>query len=303
MKKNPLLTLLLLIASCSVINSTAANTNIIDDHEPKARIISVGSSITELFFALGAEDQLVAVDVTSRHYIKDSALAQVGYHRQLSAEGLMALNPSDLIGSNEMGPEKTLEQLKAAQVNVIEVPSGNSQEALIARINLIATITHTQDKAVALTQSVVQSIAQLRQQKLSSTPNVLFMMINEKRPATVAGANTSIDKIITLAGAVNPAATMDSYKSMSYEAIIALQPDYILVSQHAWDQFGGKVEIVRKLPLLAATPAGSQLHIMPVASSAIIGGFGLESIALAEQLNQLFMREQTAMSEPQYDAK
>ncbi|MDG4870911.1 hemin ABC transporter substrate-binding protein, partial [Guyparkeria sp. 1SP6A2] len=51
------------------------------------RVISAGSSVTELIFALGGQDQLIAVDVTSNEP-RTRELPQVGYHRQLSAEGL-----------------------------------------------------------------------------------------------------------------------------------------------------------------------------------------------------------------------
>ncbi|GAK87639.1 periplasmic hemin-binding protein [Vibrio ponticus] len=53
----------------------------------KNRIISAGSSITELLVALGAKDQLVALDVTSKHFNTEQQLPLIGYHRQLSPEG------------------------------------------------------------------------------------------------------------------------------------------------------------------------------------------------------------------------
>lgn len=62
------------------------------------RIISAGSSVTELILALGAEQQLVGIDVTSVAP-PSLALPKVGYHRQLSAEGLLALEPTQLLGS------------------------------------------------------------------------------------------------------------------------------------------------------------------------------------------------------------
>lgn len=66
------------------------------------RIVSAGSAVTELMLALGAEKQLVAVDVTSE--VPDSlSLPTIGYHRRLAAEGLLALNPTQLIGSDRDG--------------------------------------------------------------------------------------------------------------------------------------------------------------------------------------------------------
>lgn len=55
----------------------------------ESRIVSAGSAVTELVFALEQQQQLVAVDVTSS-LPANMALPKVGYHRQLSAEGILA---------------------------------------------------------------------------------------------------------------------------------------------------------------------------------------------------------------------
>ena len=79
-----------------------------------ARVISAGAAITEIINALGAEQQLIAVDVTSKTLVADN-IPKVGYHRQLSAESLIALAPTRIIGSDEMGPPKTLTLLRSEE--------------------------------------------------------------------------------------------------------------------------------------------------------------------------------------------
>ncbi len=254
------------------------------------RIISAGSSITELVVALGAKEQLVAVDITSRKYNSDEALPQVGYHRQLSAEGLMALEPTHLIGSSEMGPENTLTLLKSGGIKVETVPSGDTEQDLFDRIDKIAQITATQDKAQALKASIDEQLNNIKSRQLSHAPKVLFAMLTKGRPATIAGDKTTIDVIINLAGGQNPAkAEMSSYKPLSPEAIVQMQPDFLLVSDRAWEALGGQQGILQAFPLLAATPVAGTDRIIPVSSSAIIGGFGLESIELADKLFNRFV--------------
>jgi len=256
-----------------------------------ARIISAGAGLTELFFALGAEENLIAVDLTSRHYATQANLPQVGYHRQLSSEGLMSLAPTLLIGTDEMGPETTLDMLKASQVEVVKVPTGNSLARLEQRIDMIATLTGKQNEAIKLKSEIEQSIQILESHPLIHPPKILFLMLHKDRSPNVGGSHTSINEIIHLSGAQNPAAEIvESYKPISFEGIIKMNPDYILVSQRAWDSFGGKQNILTKNPLLMATPAGSAGRIIPVPSSALIG-FGLESIKLAEQLKKSFLAE------------
>ena len=279
-----------LILALSLIFSTATS-----QAQPETyannRIISAGSSITELLIALGAKDQLIAVDVTSRKYNRDEALPQVGYHRQLSAEGLMALEPTHLIGSNEMGPENTLTLLKSGGIKVETVPSGDTEEDLFSRIDKIAQITGTQDKAKSLKASIDEQLNNIKSRELSHSPKVLFAMLTKGRPATIAGDKTTIDVIINLAGAQNPAKPeMSSYKPLTPEAIVEMQPDFLLVSDRAWKTLGGQEGILQEFPLLAATPVAGKDRIIPVSSSAIIGGFGLESIELTDKLYDTFLK-------------
>ncbi|MDX2321684.1 MAG: hemin ABC transporter substrate-binding protein, partial [Moritella sp.] len=107
------------------------------------------------------------------------------------------------------------------------------------------------------------------------------------------GKNTSIDEIIILSGAVNPAnSVIESYKPLSYEAIIQLQPDYILVSDRDFSPYGSVDKLLADFPLLKATPAGLKGQIMAVQGSALIGGFGLESIKLAKTLQLNYAQDQ-----------
>ncbi|WP_418114028.1 ABC transporter substrate-binding protein [Vibrio scophthalmi] len=279
----------LLVASSSLMaqqntESQSAQTN---------RIISAGSSITELIVALGAKDQLVALDVTSKKYNQDEKLPLVGYHRQLSAEGLMALSPTHLIGSHEMGPDSTLTLLKNGGINVETVPSGDTEQDLFNRIDKIAAITGTQDNAVDLKASIQSKLDTMQQRDVADAPKVLFAMLSKGRPATIAGDKTTIDVIVKLAGGQNPAKSMmSSYKPVSQEAMVEMQPDYLLVTKRAWQALGGKEGILKEFPLLAATPAGSQDRIIAVNGSAIIGGLGIESLVLADDLfNQFHPKE------------
>jgi heme transport system substrate-binding protein len=60
-----------------------------------SRIVSVGGAVTEILYALGLDSRVIAVDSTSLY--PPRALAEkpnVGYMRQLSAEGVLGLGPS-----------------------------------------------------------------------------------------------------------------------------------------------------------------------------------------------------------------
>ncbi|EKO3559646.1 heme/hemin ABC transporter substrate-binding protein [Vibrio fluvialis] len=253
------------------------------------RIISAGSSVTELILALGAEQQLVGIDVTSVTP-PSLALPKVGYHRQLSAEGLLALEPTQLLGSNEMGPDTTLNQLKSAGVDVEVINSDSTPQGLLQRIDQIASLTHSEAAAGPLKQQVNDALKALQahQPDASVRKKVLFLLIHEGRAANVAGSDTVPDAMITLAGGVNPAATqLTSYKPLSMEAMVEMQPDVILVSGRSYDKMGGADAILAAIPMLAATPAGQSKQIITVDGHALVGGLGLKSLAEAHRLQSL----------------
>ncbi|WP_438468523.1 heme/hemin ABC transporter substrate-binding protein [Vibrio vulnificus] len=252
------------------------------------RIISAGSAVTELILALHAEQSLIAVDVTSQ--LPDGQqLPKIGYHRRLSAEGLLALTPTTLIGSDEMGPAPVLQQLKSTGVDIEVVNTQANVDGLKARIDQIAAILNKPQEAQQLKSLVDQQVQSLKaNQPTNQKKKVLFLLIHEGRAANVAGTDTTPDAIINLAGAINPAADkITAYKPLSSESMVEMQPDVILVSGRSFEKLGGPDAIIKMMPLLAATPAGQNKQIMTIDGAALVGGLGLKSLAEAKRLNQL----------------
>ncbi|TOG43654.1 heme/hemin ABC transporter substrate-binding protein [Vibrio parahaemolyticus] len=267
-----------------------ASTNLFANNAPTSeRVVSAGSAVTELLLALDAKDSLVAVDVTST-LPQGMELPDVGYHRRLSAEGLLALSPTKLIGSDEMGPTTTLNQLKSAGVDVEIVNTEANVDRLLHRIDQIATIMNREYQATNLKQKVKTQVESLQanQPAPSTKKKVLFLLIHEGRPANVAGLDTTPNAIIALAGGDNPAAKkLTSYKPLSTEAMVEMQPDVILVSGRSYETMGGADAILKAMPLLAATPAGQTKNIITIDGHALVGGLGLKSLSEAKRLNAL----------------
>ena len=109
------------------------------DHDP-ARIVSIGGAITEILYALGLEDRLAGVDTTSLYpaaALRDKP--NVGYMRQLSAEGVLGLNPSLVLAVQGSGPKETMDVLEAAKVPLVLVPETFSEQACSTRSSWSAT--------------------------------------------------------------------------------------------------------------------------------------------------------------------
>ena len=253
------------------------------------RIISAGSAVTELIYALNAEESLVAVDVTSK-MPQAAQLPKIGYHRQLSTEGLLTLQPTQIIGSDEMGPQTTLDLLAQSNIKVNVVNTKPTIKGLLERIDEIALLTHHQENSQSIKDNVNKKDAQLNSNipSRNKQKKVLYLLLHEGRAPYVAGRETTMDEMIRLSGAINPAQPfISSFKPLSMEAMISMQPDVILVSNRSLDKLDGIDNIIKSIPTLASTPAGINKQIIGIDGSALVGGLGLATLDEAARLNRL----------------
>ena len=196
-----------------------------------ARIVSIGGAITEILYALGFEDRLAGVDTTSLYpaaALRDKP--NVGYMRQLSAEGVLGLNPSLVLAMQGSGPKETIEILEAAKVPLVMVPETFSEQGLIDKIKLVGHAMGADPRAECLTKAVAGDLAQLRElrAKVTKPVRVMFVMSLLNGRAMAAGKKTAANEIIQLAGAVNAIDSYEGYKLINDEAIIAARPDVVL---------------------------------------------------------------------------
>lgn len=94
------------------------------------RIVSIGGDVTEIAFALGAGDEVIARDSTSLHPEAVKKLPDVGYMRQLNAEGILALKPTLVLTTELAQPALVLRQLEESGVKVVSVPGDTTLQAV-----------------------------------------------------------------------------------------------------------------------------------------------------------------------------
>lgn len=90
----------------------------------KDRIVSVSKQMTEFLFALGQGGKIVGIDLTSTYPPETKNLTTVGYHRHLSAEGIISLDPTVVIHQGDVAPANVMPQLKEVGIPVKQYPRG-----------------------------------------------------------------------------------------------------------------------------------------------------------------------------------
>jgi iron complex transport system substrate-binding protein len=243
-------------------------------HAAKARrIVSVGGALTEIVFALQASADLVGVDTTSLYPESAQKLPSVGYARSLSVEGVLALAPTQVIATEDAGPPAVLRQLSASGITVTVLAANHRFEGLNERIKRIGELTGRAAQATAMQQTLQQEWAHARTQVAQRTTNparVLFVLAHTPSQIMVAGANTSAQAMLDYVGAINAINGFTGYKPLTPEAVIAAQPDIVLLTDQGLKAAGG-VDGILKLPGLAQTAAGRNRRFISLEAMFLLG--------------------------------
>ena len=235
------------------------------------RVVALGGDITETVYALEAQQALVGVDSTSVWPAAARELPDVGYVRQLAAEGVLALRPSLILATHDAGPPPVIAQLREAGVHIEMMPTTRTPEGVVAKVREIGRALGRESAAATLAQRLATQYAELSKAVagMQGHPRVLFLMSTEGSPKA-AGRETAAASAIMLAGGTPVADDFTGYKSVSAEALVALAPDVILLMRERAEAAGG-VEGVLRWPGLALTPAGKARRIVSVDGQALLG--------------------------------
>lgn len=220
------------------------------------RIVSIGGTVTEIIHALGEDERVIAVDSTSTYPQSAADKPDVGYIRQLSAEGVLSQKPDLIIAEAGAGPADAIAILKASGVAMVSIPTPPEAEAIAGKIQAVGAAVGTPDAAEKLATDVDAGLSALKQKIAAiSAPKkrVLFALSLSNGRVMAAGKNTSADAIIRLAGGVNAAGDVTGYKPLSDEAVIAAAPDVVLVMDNP--QLHLTAEQAFALPALQTSPA------------------------------------------------
>ncbi|WP_421996761.1 heme/hemin ABC transporter substrate-binding protein [Reyranella sp.] len=254
--------------------------------QPAPRIVSVGSSVTEIFYALGAETLLVGVDTTSLYPAAARKLPQVGYMRALSAEGVLALKPTLVVATTAAGPATTLDQLRGAGIEVLLLPDHYDYDSVVEKIEAIGKVTGRTAEAKALIAEGRRDMATLAAKlaSVAARPRVLFLLAMSGGAPQAAGRNTAADGIIRLAGGVNAVDGYAGYRPLTPEAVIASRADVVVMPRQSVEALGG-VQAVLDQPALRQTPAGRNGRVLQF-DAILLLGFGPRTPQAAAELAQ-----------------
>ena len=251
---------------------------------PAPRIVSLSGTISEIICDLGRQSQLVGVDVTSTYPAALEKLPKVGHSRNISAEGVLAQRPTLVVGTTESLKPEVAAQLKSAGVRVELFRQTYSVEGTKQLIKDVAAAFGASAEVPTLLKKLDAQLTQVH--KPTKAPKVLFIYARGTGTMMVAGQGTQVEKIIQLAGGQNAASGFADFKPLTPEALVAANPDVLLLFDTGLSSLGGKAGLLQ-VPGIAQTTAGRTGRVVEMDGQLLIGfgpRLGLAASELAKKI-------------------
>jgi iron complex transport system substrate-binding protein len=226
--------------------------------EHAQRLVSLTKQYSEIVYALGAQKDLVAVDLSSTYPPEIKTLPTVGYHRALSVEGILAVKPTLILHNNDIGPEHVVRQLESLKIPTkvfeakgVDVPS---TERLITEMG---AFFHREARAKELNAKLEGDLQKAR--SLASTakrPRV--MVIHFGRAMNVYLTMTKASTAARLVEWASGEMAVEGERGMvqlSPEVVARANPEVLLLTDFGYDRLGTRQEIASTLPGIGTTAA------------------------------------------------
>ncbi len=255
----PLQRLLLLFLLLALASAARAEVRVTDDEgaqlvlrAPARRIVSIAPHLTELLFAAGAGDRVVAASEWSDYPDAARRLPRVGDAVLLDLERIVSLKPDlVVVWANGSSPQQ-LQRLRAAGLPVFS-SAARGLPHIAATLRVLGRLAGTDAAAEARASAFERTLAGLRATYAQRRPLKVFYQIWHA-PLMTVNASHPISEALELCGARNVFAGLPQLvPQVSAEAVVAARPD-VIVTGRSETALSDGLELWRTLKPLQRTP-------------------------------------------------
>jgi iron complex transport system substrate-binding protein len=211
--------------------------------------VSVAPNLTEMLFAAGAADQVVAVSAWSDYPAAARKLPRVGDAFRLDYERIVALAPTVAVVWETGTPAGVAERLEALGIRVVSIPTRNLED-IAKGVVALGELAGTQAVAGKAAADYRARIAALRERYRGRSPIRVFVQIDDVPLYTVGGPHL-ITEILGLCGGENVFADSGAQAlPVDLESVLARTPEVILSTDtdapaRYWARFGELTAVAR----------------------------------------------------------
>ena len=196
------------------------------------RIVSLVPGVTEILFAIGAQDALVGVTDFCDYPPEARRKVRVGDMLAPNLEILVSLRPDLVVATRSGNREETFDQLKRLGLPVYLVDEPPSITDLLRLVDGLGQLTGRRVAAAAVAAGLERRIAAVRERVAGRPhPRVLYVLWPE--PLIVPGRGSLVSELIASAGGDSVTADQgQGYPRMSLEAAVGRAPEVIILARH-----------------------------------------------------------------------
>jgi iron complex transport system substrate-binding protein len=257
------------------------------------RLVVISQIYNEIIWALGAQGAVVGVDLSSTYPPDVKKVQTVGYHRALSAEGILSLHPTAVIHDNNIGPPQVVEQLKGLNIPLKTFDAKNdSLEGTKALIREMGAYFHKEARAEELCRTLDSQAAASLERVGQYADHPRVAVIHFGRASNIylvvgrggGGDGGAASQMIEWAGGEMATSSKGMQRMESPETIAQANPDVILVTDYGFDRLGGSLEQIKALPGVATSNAAKTGRIYRVEENELMyfgprSGENIEKVA------------------------
>lgn len=242
-----------------------------------SRIIALDryGTLAQTVIALGLGSAIVGRDApTDDPSVANVPVVTDSGHR-LAPEAILDLDPTVLLVDSSIGPPEAIDRIREAGVPVVTFDPSRSVETVAPQIEAVGAALGVPAAAAALADRATDEIDAARASIPDDAAGVTATFIYMRGAALqlMAGPGSGADDLITALGATDAATVAGQtqpFLAITTEAMIAADPDVILVMSAGAESVGG-LEAVADLPGIAQTTAGADDRIIAMDDSYILG--------------------------------
>ncbi|MDF1878002.1 ABC transporter substrate-binding protein [Sulfurimonas sp. SAG-AH-194-L11] len=196
--------------------------------EAKERVVSLSPSITEILYALGADEEIVATSSYSLYPPEALKLPIIGSYTNPHIEKILSQKPTLVIGQNFN--QNTLEKLQYFHIQTLQLEL-TTIKSIQDSINKIAKRLSKEDRAEILVTNIENKIQKFKKVKNPHSVMIVYGLKEDLRSGIyIAGKEIFFDDIIRLSGNKNAYTDKNTAQPvLNYENVIALNPEQIII--------------------------------------------------------------------------
>ncbi|MGH8279359.1 MAG: heme/hemin ABC transporter substrate-binding protein, partial [Gammaproteobacteria bacterium] len=240
---------------------------------PGNRVVVVSKEINEFIYWVGAENHVVAHDLTSVYPPQIEKKTSIGYHRALSAEGIISMHPSTFLTDGNFGPPAVYKQLKMVGIPIKIIPVGPTMaDAQKLMLEVGAYFGRDARAETVVAQWKINMAKVMQAAKLWANrpkPKVVMVHFGQAENVFLAVQGGTAGQIMTWAGADNALAGQHGMARLTPAMMADAQPEVILANQLAFSKYGN-AKAFATMPGVSLTPAGQNLRIYEIDQGDVI---------------------------------